>query len=139
MSSRKIFATRAFLPVAGVGVGCALLLGMAPNLFDDGASPAGARAGVVDAQGMKGFVDPQTGKVLTTPPANANGAALSAAERNAASTSSDGLVEVPSPGSAGGYKVDLKGRFQSPLIGKIDRDGKISMYHPHPFAAVRAE
>ena len=42
--------------------------------------------------------------------------------------------EVPSSVPGGGVKVDLQGRFQSPLVGTIDADGKVKMQHldePH--------
>jgi hypothetical protein len=38
-------------------------------------------------------------------------------------------VEVPNPVPGGGVKLDLQGRFQSPLIGTIDANGKVKMHH----------
>jgi len=38
-------------------------------------------------------------------------------------------VEVPSPVPGGGVKVDLHGRFQSPLIVTIDANGKVKTQH----------
>jgi hypothetical protein len=36
-------------------------------------------------------------------------------------------VEAPAPG--GGVKVDLQGRFQSPLIATVDGNGKVRTQH----------
>ena len=83
------------------------------------------------AAGMKVHIDPATGNILPTPPQGAPAGAitLSTSERNAFSKSSDGLVETPSSGPAGGSKVDLRGRFQSPLIATVGPDGKVEMRH----------
>ena len=83
------------------------------------------------AAGMKVHIDPATGNILPTPPQGAPAGALtlSTSERNAFSKSSEGLVETPSSGPAGGSKVDLRGRFRSPLIATVGPDGKIEMRH----------
>jgi hypothetical protein len=39
-------------------------------------------------------------------------------------------VEVQSSVPGGGVKLDLQGRFQSPLVVTIDADGKVKMQHP---------
>jgi hypothetical protein len=65
------------------------------------------------AQGMMGHVDPVTGKIRSTPPKGAVPPPQTPEEKNAVSTSDEGLKEVPSEGPAGGKKVDLKGRFQN--------------------------
>jgi hypothetical protein len=44
----------------------------------------------------------------------------------AASQSSAGLVEMPSPVSGGGVMVNLEGRFQQAMTMTIDADGKVS-------------
>ena len=77
--------------------------------------------------GMTIEVDPSTGRIIpgtprTLPP-------LSPAEQNAVSTSSEGLQEVPVAGPAGGTKVNLQGRFQSPLMATVGPDGKIVVEH----------
>ena len=49
--------------------------------------------------------------------------------QNATSTSSEGLVEEISPVPGGGVMIDLKGRFQSPLIITQDPAGKQKNRH----------
>jgi hypothetical protein len=72
--------------------------------------------------GMRAYVDPQTGKVGAPPPDQA--APLpSAAEQDASSTSSEGLVVVPAPG--GGEMVDLQGRFQTSITATLKPDGTV--------------
>jgi hypothetical protein len=76
---------------------------------------------------MTVYVDPQTGAILPEPAPGSVPLRLSPQEQSALSTSHEGLVEVPVPG--GGVKVDLQGRFQSPLVGTIDTHGKLQMQH----------
>lgn len=88
------------------------------------AEEAGMKAPVQN-QGMTVEVDPSTGKIIpprTLPP-------LSPAEQNSLSTSSEGLQEAPGTSPAGGYKLDLKGRFQSPLMATVGPDGKAVVQH----------
>jgi hypothetical protein len=73
--------------------------------------------------GMRAYVDPATGRLLAEPPRGV-AAPVAAAE---ASRSSQGLVEEPVPG--GGVKVDLKGRFKSPLVATVRPDGSLSVRH----------
>lgn len=44
----------------------------------------------------------------------------------ALSTSTEGLVEVKSPGSGGGYMVNLQGRFQNAMTIAVDENGTVS-------------
>jgi hypothetical protein len=81
------------------------------------------------ASGMIIHIDPQTGELRKTPAPGTVPLQLSPQERNAFSTSHQGLVEMPSSVPGGGVKLDLQGRFQSPLVVTIDRDGKIKMQH----------
>jgi hypothetical protein len=84
--------------------------------------------------GMRVYVDPQTGAVRPEPAPGTVPLPLSPQEQNSFSTSHEGLVEVPSSVPGGGVKVDLQGRFQSPLIGTIGADGKVELQHldsPH--------
>jgi hypothetical protein len=81
--------------------------------------------------GVMIYVDPKTGQLLKEPAPGTAPLAVSPALDNARSTSHQGLVEVPSPVPGGGVEVDLQGRFQSPLIGTIDADGKLRMHHLH--------
>jgi hypothetical protein len=86
-----------------------------------------AATAVQPAAGMRVFVDPQTGKVVAPPPGTP-------AESQAPdlSTSSEGLTETRLPG--GGAKVDLQGRFQTPLVATVGADGKVSIDHKHATA-----
>jgi hypothetical protein len=86
--------------------------------------PDGAVEG---AAGMRIYRDPVTGE-LRDPPAEAP-AQVPLLPDDALSTSSEGLVETPSPMPGGGVKVDLQGRFRSPLIATQDGEGKITIQH----------
>ncbi len=80
--------------------------------------------------GMWIYVNPETGEVEAPPPTMAL-FPLSQAEKNAMSTSDDGLVEEPSSVTGGGVMVNLEGRFRSPLAATRDGDGKITLRHLH--------
>jgi hypothetical protein len=88
--------------------------------------PAGVPEG---AFGMIIHIDPQTGELRKAPAPGTVPLQLSPQERNAFSTSHQGLVEMPSSIAGGGVKLDLQGRFQSPLVVTIDPDGKFKMQH----------
>ena len=108
--------------LGAVGAAVFLTLSGAPAIAgDDGASVA--------APGIKVYVDPSTGKISDTPPPGQQGLTLSPAEQNAFSRSSQGLVEVPNSGPAGGMKVNLQGRFKSPLVATVGPDGKAQIKH----------
>ncbi|MBI2715623.1 MAG: hypothetical protein HYX37_14410 [Rhizobiales bacterium] len=81
------------------------------------------------ASGLRVHIDPKTGAILREPAPGAVPLQLTPQEQNALSTSHEGLVQVPSPLPGGGVKLDLQGRFQSPLIGTIDANGKVKMQH----------
>ena len=81
------------------------------------------------APGMMIYIDPKTGTFLKEPAPGHVPLELSPQLQNALSTSHEGLVEVPSSVPGGGVKLDLQGRFQSPLFGTIDADGKLRMQH----------
>ena len=86
------------------------------------------------AAGMKVYIDPKTGAILREPAPGTVPLQLTPREQNALSTSHQGLVEVPSSVPGGGVKLDLQGRFQSPLFVTIDANGKVKMQHldePH--------
>jgi hypothetical protein len=86
--------------------------------------PGGAPQG-----GMIIYIDPQTGAIRQDPAPGTVPLQLSPQERNAFGTSHEGLVQAPSAQPGGGVKLDLQGRFQSPLIGTIDGDGQIKTQH----------
>ncbi len=83
------------------------------------------------ASGMMIYIDPQTGAILKEPAPGTLPLQLTPELQNAFSTSHQGLTEVPNPVPGGGVKVDLQGRFQSPLIATIDASGKIKIQHLH--------
>lgn len=81
------------------------------------------------APGMMIYIDPKTGAILKEPAPGTVPLQLTPQLQNALSTSHQGLVETPSSVPGGGVKVDLQGRFQSPLFVTIDADGKVKMQH----------
>lgn len=91
-----------------------------------GEKPAAVPGG---ASGMMIYVDPQTGTFLKEPAPGHVPLELSPQLQNALSTSHEGLVEIPSSVPGGGFKLDLQGRFRSPLFGTIDANGKLKMQH----------
>ena len=93
------------------------------------ATPAFSEEPPSGAAGMKVFIDPQSGNILSEPVPGAEPLELTPQELNARSTSDQNLVEVPSPVPGGGVGVNLQGRFQSPLIGTIDANGHAKIQH----------
>lgn len=83
-------------------------------------SPAGAAVRV--------YTNPNTGEIIQ-PPAGAPTAETPESLEKAFSTSSQGLVETPSPVPGGGVMIDLQGRFRSPLVATQGADGKVSVEH----------
>ena len=83
------------------------------------------------ASGMVIYIDPQTGAILKEPAPGTVPLQLTPELQNALSTSDQGLVEVPSTVPGGGVKVDLQGRFQSPLFATTDANGKVKLHHLH--------
>jgi hypothetical protein len=75
------------------------------------------------------YIDPQTGEIRSDPAPGTVPLQLNPQQQNAFSTSHQGLVEVPSTEPGGGVKLDLQGRFQSPLIVTIDKNGKLKTRH----------
>jgi hypothetical protein len=93
------------------------------------AQPPAEKPAAVPGAGMKIHVDPQTGAVIPEPAPGTPPLELSPQERNALSTSHEGLTEVQSSVPGGGYSIDLQGRFQSPLTATIGPDGKARIGH----------
>ena len=103
--------------------------GQGVSLPQQGAGePAAALSG---ASGMVIYIDPQTGAIRNTPTPGTVPVQLTPQLQNALSTSHQGLTESPNPVPGGGVKVDLQGRFQSPLVATIDANGKLKMQHLH--------
>jgi len=80
------------------------------------------------AAGMRVNIDPNTGEIQEPPVGAPTAETMESLER-AASTSSEGLVETPSPVPGGGVILDLQGRFRNPLVATQGADGKISTDH----------
>ena len=99
---------------------------VAPPVFSGESQPTAVREG---AAGMTIHIDPQTGAILKEPAPGSVPLQLTPQLRNSLSTSHQGLVETPSAAAGGGIKLDLQGRFQSPLIVTIDANGKLKMQH----------
>ncbi len=125
--------------IAAAITGLLLLSGCAapPNTAQRGQAPdhtpvaQTTRESATTQGGMMGYIDPETGQITDTPRTTKQAPIeLSPELENAMSTSSEGLVEEKSPLPGGGDYIELKGRFQSPLIGTQDKDKKINFIHP---------
>ena len=93
---------------------------------------AGESAAVLSsASGMVIHIDPQTGAVRNTPAPGTVSVQLTPKLQNALSTSHQGLTEIQNSVPGGGVKVDLQGRFQSPLVATIDANGQLKVQHLH--------
>jgi hypothetical protein len=103
--------------------------------FDARAEPvSAAQAPVPNAAseggaGMKVYTDPKTGAIIPEPAPGGETLVFTPQLQESFSTSSEGLVQIPSSNPGGGVKLDLQGRFQSPLIATFDADGKLRMEH----------
>jgi hypothetical protein len=73
--------------------------------------------------GMTVHKDPVTGRFVPVPEGPKD--PLSKELSDAMSMSQEGLVEVPSPG--GGFKVDLRGRFQQAMTATANTDGSVTV------------
>ncbi len=120
--SNRQASRRLLMSLAGMAAG--FTIGLQPAVSEEAATKAAPSAG---QSGMTVYIDPQTGAIRSEPAPNTQPLTLSPQEQNALSSSQEGLVQVPVPG--GGYKIDLQGRFQSPLIGTIDPKGNVKMQH----------
>ncbi len=106
----------------GIGVSACILFAAQPALSADSPQPAnsepppaGAGASVPrPPDGLTVHVDPKTGEFVSRPAPGTPPLSLTPEEQNAFSTSHQGLTEVPVAKPGGGYKLNLKGRFQSP-------------------------
>jgi len=80
------------------------------------------------ASGRQVYLDSLTGKIGVPPPGSTNPSRLmSLEEENALSSSSEGLVQIPLTGPAGGVKIDLQGRFRSQVVVTIDSQSNPSV------------
>lgn len=85
--------------------------------------------------GVLVYVDPKSGKYMNAGAPEAVPLTLSAQEINAMSTSGNGLHEVAGEAAGSGVSIELRGRFQNPLVTVIDAQGKAHVHHlaPLPF------
>ncbi len=104
-----------------------VLYGLAAGAAAIGAFVSDPSSSYAQGGGMTVYVNPQTGQIVAQPVPGGEPLTLTPEEQNAASTSHDGLVEVPAPG--GGYMLDLQGRFQNPLAATIDASGRLRVHH----------
>ena len=83
---------------------------------DPGGPPAG-REGVPGASGLRVLLDPETGRMRSRP-VDPEAAEASRGVRDRLNTYGDDLIQEALP--QGGFKVDLRGRFQSSVVAAID-------------------
>ncbi len=80
----------------------------------------------VGKSGMVVFIDPQTGR-RTSRPLPEQSAAMAAILKAQANRSSAGLVQEAGP--RGGVSVNLRGRFRTPMMARVGKDGKVVVDH----------
>ena len=126
-----------------LALGAGLVMAVPPAFPEEGQSaspgqtPRGSNAGASQppatvpdgAAGMIIYIDPQAGVILHEPAPGTVPLQVIPGLHNALSTSHQDLVETPAAG--GGVKVDLQGRFQSPLTATIDANGNLRIQHLH--------
>lgn len=96
----------------------------------EAAPAAPATAAVRPVAALRAEVDPNTGEFIIPEEVRIHREDDFAIQSTI--TSSDaGLVETPSPVAGGGIEVDLKGRFQNPLLATIDSNGQPRITHTH--------
>lgn len=84
-------------------------------------------------------IDPETGELVTQRPSDAKAAArydrsISRAQALAAKRSGRSQEDrelAPEVMANGGIKIDLKGRFQRPLLATLSKDGQLHLRHQH--------
>jgi hypothetical protein len=119
-----------YMKMGGALLAAAIVSGQTQSGPSVPPSPAEKPAAVPEGQaGMVVYIDPQTGVIRPDPAPGTVPLQLTPQDANSARTDHEGLVSVPSAVPGGGNKVDLQGRFQSPLIGTIDANGKVTIQH----------
>ena len=116
---RKRITHRLLIGLLAAGACCAA---PAPPVFAGEGAPV---------PGMMIYIDPQTGAILQEPAPGTVPLQLTPELQNAFSTTHQGLAEVQMSGPGGGVKVDLQGRFQSPLFATVGASGKTKIQHLH--------
>ena len=84
-------------------------------------------SGPLGSANSRVYVDPKTGEIGTPPPGTQLALPLAPEEKNALNSSSEGLVQVPSPVPGGGVMVDLQGRFRVQTVATIDAQSNLSI------------
>lgn len=115
-------------PLIAIGTAVAALAAwVALGVVQDDAARTVSPAEHTPAARAAGYVvhiDPATGRVaepsLSTVPIT-----IDEEWSNRLSTSSQGLVETPSPVPGGGTMVDLQGRFQNAFVAAVDDTGLV--------------
>jgi hypothetical protein len=80
-----------------------------------------------ETPGMRIYLDPQTGEVTAPPPSVAAQSQKQALQ--AIKPTVTELRETVSPVPGGGFMIDLKDQFMSPLAATVDGNGKVSVKH----------
>ncbi|MGI9506077.1 MAG: post-PEP-CTERM-1 domain-containing protein [Geminicoccaceae bacterium] len=88
------------------------------------------------SKGRMAVIDPETGKLIPHRPSDAKAAARyerslarARARAGGGATSREAPVAETLPG--GGFKVDLNGRFDVPLVATLSKDGETRIRHQH--------
>ncbi len=92
------------------------------------AAAKGLEGCTVGGVGLVVHLDPATGRP-TSLPTPEQAAAMAALQKAQANRSSVGLVQERGP--TGGMRVNLRGRFRSPVVAVRDKDGKPVVDHLH--------
>jgi hypothetical protein len=95
-----------------------------PPTPDNAVQATAAGAAAAQTAGYIVHIDPEMGIPADASP-DAVPVVFDEELRNALSTSSEGLVEVPSPVPGGGIMVDLEGRFQNTFVAAVDESGRV--------------
>ena len=104
------------------GLAAIVAVGLSFVAAGDGDGPAAADRPYSAAHGYVAHIDPVTGELSTTPQA----IDFEGAMPGKISTSSEGLMEVPSDVPGGGTMVHLQGRFQNAYVATLDESGDIT-------------
>ena len=81
-----------------------------------------------ETQGMRIYLDPGTSEVTTQPHGSAAAQSQKEALQAIKPTVTE-LREAVSPVPGGGFMIDLKDQFMSPLAATVDGNGKVSVKH----------
>ncbi|MGR9117578.1 MAG: post-PEP-CTERM-1 domain-containing protein [Gammaproteobacteria bacterium] len=117
MKKRRFFA---------IGMPMIVALGMGSNAYSQDQIDPPCSLGGSSVSGIVVHIDPRTGQP-TSHPLPEQSAALEKLETARANRSTVGLVEEKGP--TGGVMVNLRNRFQSPVVAVKQQDGSIHVDH----------